>query len=71
MSDKQLSKDIIHTLIGYYQTDNKFITLDNNVIECMSYRIINKEINPDRLCIVNIRWSVELESWIIFQLLFL
>ena len=62
-----MTPESIITQVGYYQTDNKFITLDGEIISCISYRPINKALTPDKLVCVNMRWSDSLEQWVLFQ----
>lgn len=69
MDDSQTNwdKEQIHTLLGYYQTNNTFIDLENNIYSVISYRNINKELKSDMLCCVNLRWSDTLNDWVLFQ----
>lgn len=67
MSTTPDNPESIITQVGYYQTDNKFITLDGEIISCITYRPINQALTPEKLVAVNMRWSVELNQWVIFQ----
>lgn len=62
-----MTPESIITKVGYYQDDNKFITLDGEIIPCISYRPINQALTPDKLVCINMRWSVELNQWVLFQ----
>lgn len=67
MSTTPETPESIITQVGYYQTNNKFITLDGETISCISYRPINQALTPDKLVAVNMYWSVELNQWVLFQ----
>ena len=68
---QELPKEQIVTMVGYYNHDNSFTDLKGDQYSCMSYRVINQQINPNRLCCVNMRWSERLKSWVIFQIVFM
>ncbi len=57
----------IKTLIGYYHKDNKFETIDGNIIPCITYRNYNKELKYNILYCVNMRYSLSLKEWVLFQ----
>lgn len=62
-----MQPESIITRVGYYQTNNTFITLDGEIIPCISYRPINQALTSEKLVAVNMRWSVELNQWVLFQ----
>ena len=67
MQQLELDKKEVQTLVGYYNDNNTFTTIEGDTIRAMSYRIINKQYNSDMLVCVNMRWSEKLNSWVIFQ----
>ena len=67
MQQLELDKKEVQTLVGYYNDNNTFTTIEGDIISAMSYRIINKQYNSDMLVCVNMRWSEKLNSWVIFQ----
>ena len=67
MQQLELDKKEVQTLVGYYNDNNTFTTIEGDTIKAMSYRIINKQYNSDMLVCVNMRWSEKLNSWVIFQ----
>ena len=62
----ELDKSQIYTLVGYY-SGHTFTDLENNEYTCLTYRIVNENIEDNRLCAVNIKWSESLGDWLIFQ----
>ena len=67
MQQLELDKKEVQTLVGYYNDNNTFTTIEGDTISAMSYRIINRQYNSDMLVCVNMRWSEKLNSWVIFQ----
>lgn len=62
-----LDKKSIHTLVGNYQQDNTFIDLEGNKYSVITYRQFNRMMKPNILVCVNIKWSISLNCWVIFQ----
>ena len=57
----------VYTLIGYY-SNNTFVDHNNNKYEdILTYRQYNRIFTPDTLICCNVRWSTNLNCWIIFQ----
>jgi hypothetical protein len=61
-----LNKEKIYTLVGVYNNRNIFTTLDGEDIHCLTYREYNRYI-VGKLSCVNMRYSFQLNCWIIFQ----
>ena len=61
-----LNKEKIYTLVGVYSNKNIFTTLDGEDIHCLTYREYNKNI-VGKLCCVNIKYSLPLDCWVLFQ----
>ena len=67
MSKKELDQAHIHTLVGYYTDSNSIIRLDGGEQSCITYRNLNKEIVKGKLYAFNLRYSIALKEWVIFQ----
>lgn len=59
--------DLIYTLVGYYRDDNKFQLLNGELVPCITYREYNKELKPNILYCVNIKYSLIIKEWVLFQ----
>lgn len=71
MLQENWDKELIYTLMGYYQKDNTFIDINKKSFKCITYREFNRELNPEQLCCVNMKWSEALKDWVIFQVVLL
>ncbi len=61
-----MDENKIYTLVGYYGDDNIFRALSGEEISCITYREYNRYI-VGKLSCVNMRYSFQLNCWIIFQ----
>ena len=67
MDKKELNQAHIHTLVGYYTDSNSIIRLDGGEQSCITYRNLNKEIVKGKLYAFNLKYSIALKEWVIFQ----
>ena len=62
----ELDKELIHTFIGTY-INNTIHTIEGDKIKCTAYRQGNKNIVAGFTYCFNIRYSDDLQDWILFQ----
>lgn len=63
-----MDKEKLYTLVGRFLYDeNKFKTIDNQLIECLAYRHLSREMST-HLVAVNVQYiSGYVNNWVIFQ----
>lgn len=61
------NKEEIYTVVGHFNGNREFITLDNEILSVATYRIIIRA-KSDGLVAINLKWNNIIQDWVAFQL---